>query len=843
MRWWRARTPSAADLEDRLRQKYLACRRLIALNNECLELMAGLQDDLSYVLPRPDGLGDRIGAISSRASAAVGELETLAERSYASLIRLVDGGREEIEREVARREALDTPRLAVGLRDVGLADRPEVGSKAAALGEIANRLGLPVPAGYVVTTAAYWQFFGVPCWQTVRDVMSRMDVDDAAGVREGSARLTDLVMTAPLPRAVEVAITDRAAACQADGAGLAVRSSAVGEGDTRSFAGQFASLLNVPPVALADAYRQVVASRFSERALTYRLTTGLEEVSSAMAVLVLPTLRAAASGILYTRDPRDPRADAVLVTATPGFGPDIASGRIPADFFVVSRGGSHRVLAQRVGRKAEALGLAAGGGLARHAVEGARVDEPALDRAQLATLADHGVRLERHFGRPQDVEWVLDEHGRIWLVQTRPLAVAAGGGGRSRTRQAPLAHGGLTVYPGRTSGPACVTDDVPRTPVPRGSVLFLRRPSPEIVRALSHIEGLVAEAGNVTGHAAALLREFRIPSVFGMDGAAARVKTGEPVSLDAGGAKVYAGTLWAPRALEAGPRERYVDRSGDVISRRLLALNLVDPNAFNFRPSGCRSTHDVLRFCHQKAIEAMFRVSDREVDRGAHAPKRLITPAPVNLYVLDLGGGLAADTGPAADVKPAEVLSRPFQALWRGVTHPGVTWNRQLPPTLDGLASVVAESVAGRTAAERALGDRSYLMVAGEYMNLNTRLAYHFTLVDACLSDAAAENYISFRFAGGGASRRRRNLRGCFVEACLAHYGFQVDRRGDVVNAWCRKAQADDTAEKLDIIGRLMACATQLDMYMTGQEMMRWYVRQFLEGNYAFAPAGDGPPR
>jgi pyruvate,water dikinase len=131
-------------------------------------------------------------------------------------------------------------------------------------------------------------------------------------------------------------------------------------------------------------------------------------------------------------------------------------------------------------------------------------------------------------------------------------------------------------------------------------------------------------------------------------------------------------------------------------------------------------------------------------------------------------------------------------------------------------------------------------------MNLNSRLAYHFTLVDACVTDLPNQNYVAFRFAGGGATRWRRNLRASFIEASLAHFGFQVDRRGDVVNAWFKKAPARETEDMLDILGRLMACASQLDMYMTSDEVMAWYVKQFIEGNYAFregeAGTGEEPP-
>ena len=230
----------------------------------------------------------------------------------------------------------------------------------------------------------------------------------------------------------------------------------------------------------------------------------------------------------------------------------------------------------------------------------------------------------------------------------------------------------------------------------------------------------------------------------------------------------------------------------------------------------------------------MFDLNDSEMEGRAHCSKRLLAPMPIDLCVLDLGGGLAASAASSEEVKPEEIVSRPFQALWRGVSHPDVTWTRGMPASISDLASVMATSLSAQTGVTRALGERSYLLVADEYMNLNSRLAYHFTLVDACISDAPSNNYISFRFAGGGATRERRNLRACFIDVCLAHYGFLVDRRGDLVNAWFKKAPAEETAANLDILGRLMACTSQLDMYMTSDAVMKWYVQQFLKGNYGF---------
>jgi pyruvate, water dikinase len=336
-----------------------------------------------------------------------------------------------------------------------------------------------------------------------------------------------------------------------------------------------------------------------------------------------------------------------------------------------------------------------------------------------------------------------------------------------------------------------------------------------------------------------LLREFQTPSVFQMPGSFEKVAPGEPVSLDAASAKVYRGVLWPPARKDAAMLERRRPKPRDPIGSRLLTLNLLDPSGPEFRPSGCRSAHDVLRYCHEKAIEAMFEVNDHELERGEHCSRPLRTALPMNLLVIDLGGGLAPDAG-RDGVEPAGIACRPFQALWKGVSHPGVTWTREMPASIGDLASVLARSLTPESGAMRRLGEKSYLLVAGEYMNLNSRLAYHYSLVDACLSDTPGNNYISFRFEGGGATRDRRTLRACFLEACLMSFGFQVHRRADLVNAWFRKAPAGQTADRLDVLGRLMACSSQLDMYMTSRQVMQWYVDQFLQGNYSLQPPGPG---
>jgi pyruvate,water dikinase len=845
--WWPKKEIQLAAPELSIRSRYASFRRILSLNNDCLEVLAGIQEDLQFAPPSRHILGNRIGVVFEEIGNIVAALERLTGDRFAALAAAVDLQSKEVESYIAARDELARPPLARWLREIDRSSEAEAGGKAAALGEIRNRLLLPVPDGFVITAEASRQFCGIPMWREMRDSARSLDLNDLHALEEVSATLAARVRKIPLPRAIEVALLERAAQLlQSSGSGLAIRSSAVGEGGEKTFAGQFLSLLNVPLHGVADAYREVVASRFGARALCYRLSTGLPEIENPMAVLCLRAIPALAAGIMYTRDPRNPKSDVLWITATRGLGLDVASGRAPADLTILARNKrSHPILEQFLAHKEELLVLSEDGGIVRRPVPPEQARQSSLSPPHLQTLSDWALRLEDHFGCPQDVEWVLDEQDKLWIVQSRPLALAESRTWplKSRIHDQPILSGGRTVFPGRVSGTAYLATDMNAlSQTPPGAILFLRKASPEIVETFPRISGLAAEWGNLTGHAASLLREFAIPSVFQLQGAFEKLRNGDAVSLDAVQPRLYLGKHWPERNFDLPLPKSARKKNDDPINHRVLTLHLQDPASFSFRPAGCQSAHDILRFCHEKAIQAMFDLNDGEIAQGAPSIKKLLAHAPVNLHVLDLGGGLEKTAATAAEVTPQQIVSRPFQALWRGVNHPGVSWTREIPVSLGDLASVMTTSLAAAPGPIRALGEKSYLLVADEYMNLNSRLAYHFTLVDACISDIPSNNYISFRFAGGGAARLRRNLRASFIEGCLSHYGFKIDRRGDLVNAWYKKAPAAQTEANLDILGRLMACSCQLDMYMLSRAVAGWYVQQFLAGNYAFQQP-SGQPR
>ena len=264
----------------------------------------------------------------------------------------------------------------------------------------------------------------------------------------------------------------------------------------------------------------------------------------------------------------------------------------------------------------------------------------------------------------------------------------------------------------------------------------------------------------------------------------------------------------------------------------MLALHLTDPLSRNFRAKKCQSVHDIVRFAHETAVRAMFDLSDEAVRRKQQRTWRLDTSVPLHLTLMDLGGAVPQAANVRSKLKPEEVLSVPFQALWRGVQTPNLSWSGRSQVSASGFMSVVATSAVDGGGAVRRLGDRNYAIVAREYLNLNARLAYHFAMVDAMVGNVPENNYINFRFRGGGAGADRRELRARFLAEVLLRSNFGVDRRGDLVTAWLHRHPQSASEEGLALLGRLMACARQLDMLMEGEQSVHDFVNRFLGGDY-----------
>ena len=535
----------------------------------------------------------------------------------------------------------------------------------------------------------------------------------------------------------------------------------------------------------------------------------------------MPMINPRVAGVIYTRDPENEGSDRMLINAVRGLAEELVQGRANADVFLASRKEAGVVLEQRPASR-EVSDKNSG---------------VSLGPSHVKILVESALRIEKHFGCPQDIEWAIDQSGQLAILQARELRLAEG-----RLRQAlsgklpvPLLSGGATIFAGRAVGDAWILrPGRSLDSVPEAALMVVDQATPDLAIVLPKVAGLIATLGNPAGHAATLIREFGVPSVFGVADATTAIKDGQSLSLDATRRTVYGGILWPNMQDQVRLRVRNPLRpkSTGFLSERILALNLVDPQAVSFRPKSCRTIHDIVRFVHEKAVEAIFEIGDKQARQSAQTTMTLETDMPLNLKVLNLGGGITPSARESSGIKPEEITSLPFQALWRGITSPGIKWTGRNRINASGFASVIASSLSQGGRPARELGANNYLMVAADYLCLNSRLAYHFAMVDSMIGDAAENNYVNFRFRGGGAGAERRSLRAQFLAQVLLHSNFGVNRQGDLVTAWLRRYPLNASEQGLLLIGRLMGCARQLDMLLNSSNDVKEYVEKFLQGDY-----------
>ena len=133
------------------------------------------------------------------------------------------------------------------------------------------------------------------------------------------------------------------------------------------------------------------------------------------------------------------------------------------------------------------------------------------------------------------------------------------------------------------------------------------------------------------------------------------------------------------------------------------------------------------------------------------------------------------------------------------------------------------------------MGGPSYAIIAGRYLNFNSRLGYHFTTIDTFCGPEINDNYITFYFKGGAADIGRRSRRAVMIASVLRKLGFKVEQKGDMVRGEAKKYSEEFTAGKLDMLGRLLGSVRLLDMHLADDRQVEWYAEQFLQGNYTFA--------
>jgi pyruvate,water dikinase len=822
---WFSRTSRPAGPRDltppsELLSRYRQYKRLLAANTAILNILADLQ------LKRDEGYLFDMAYVRGAVNRLGQEVTTLVD----ALIQLSGGRYKALETARARIAAAILGELApVEITPVPLCrPLPEVeaggfcGGKAEKLGELA-RLGFPVPRGFAVSAYAqklYFQESGLEDF--IREEVERADIRNLASLERTSTLIRERLLATPLPPAVSQALAEGMTRLGASR--VSVRSSALQEDGVITFAGQFESILNVPPEQVAEKYQEVIASQFTPRALYYCHASGFSYQDMAMGVLIMEMVASRAAGVMYTADPRSGEA-VTIINAVWGLGSGAVGGQVEPDVYRVEEG---RLVSRRLGSKAAMHLLAPAGGV-EEVKTGPEQAVPCLTPEQVLALAELGARVKDHFGLPQDIEWALDPEGRLLLLQARPLRVARGiktGYLPPRLKGVPvLVENGRIASRGAAAGPVYILTDTDLSRVPPGAVLVTLRALPEYGLAARQVAAVVSEAGSTTSHLATVLREAGVPALFGVKDATRLLPPGEVVTVDAYYGNIYAGRR--EELLKAPREDQFLHQSRawqtlERVLRHITPLNLLDPRGKNFTPEHCRTYHDITRFAHEKAMVELFEVSK---GKGARtAARHLKSTIPLEVQVVDLGGGVRPEAAESPVITPEDITSAPMQAYWRGVSAIG--WKGPKPLDLAGFMSVVMGAATDTNPQDR-LEEDNYALIAADYLNFSSRLGYHFTTVDAYFG-TPEDSYISLTFYGGGADLSRRVRRVEFLSRVLQHLDFRVEPKGDALTARLDGVPPGLLAEKLEILGRLIMVAKQLDVTMDSDAVVERYTQEFL---------------
>jgi pyruvate, water dikinase len=440
--------------------------------------------------------------------------------------------------------------------DLGLADLEQVGGKNSSLGEMISNLsaaGVAVPDGFATTAEAYWRFIGdTGLADLISRELSGLDTDDVQRLAEVGRRIRAAVVDQPFPADLEADIRtayNRLASGDEERS-FAVRSSATAEDlPDASFAGQQETFLNIRGIdSILIAIRQVFASLFNDRAIAYRVHHGFAHEQVALSAGVQQMVRSdvGASGVMFTMDTESGFTDAVFITSSYGLGEAVVQGAVNPDEFYVYKpalqAGRPAILKRGIGGKATKMIYTADRTVGKTTEF---VDVPEADRRvfsltdkEVEELARQAVAIEKHYGRPMDIEWGKDGiDGRLYILQARPETVqsrqAVGSVQRFRMDQkGPVLVEGRAIGQRIGAGPVRVLQlvDAMHEFVP-GEVLVADMTDPDWEPIMKRAAAIVTNRGGRTCHAAIIARELGIPAVVGTGSATRDLINGRPVTV------------------------------------------------------------------------------------------------------------------------------------------------------------------------------------------------------------------------------------------------------------------------------------------------------------------------
>jgi len=835
---------SVEDLRAAFTSRYHNFKLLLTSNNKALEIMS----DLEKALHGSNTFGmsfvrSRCTAVSVNVFRIVKHLDQLAPNKYAELYDRFKIIQERINHALESKKVLTGDQLVIPLRSIDRNMADQVGNKMANVAEIKNQIGLPVPAGFVISALAYEKFIQHNDLQV--EIDRRIQATDSDGIDDLyklSADIQQLIIRASVPADLEKAILEAYGEIEQEvGAGIKVslRSSALGEDAAgTSFAGQFRSDLNVSPDHIMNSYKAVVASKYGLPAITYRMNRGIPDEDVSMCVGCMVMVDAVAGGVMYSSNPFDFSDKSIFINSVWGLPKAVVDGSVDPDLFVISTGSLSKIVRKEIKSKDVEFRCYPDEGVCRTELAGDRRSEQSISDEHAMELAYMAVRLEGYYGSPQDIEWAMAPDSSILILQCRPLqhieveSTTIGDVEDTDSEARVITRGGITASPGVACGPVyLVKNDVDKLKFPEGGILVTAQSLPRWAPLLSTAAAVVTGLGGVAGHLANVAREFGVPALFGVSGATDIFRNGEIVTVDANGLKIYKGRVESLLSRQSN-RKNLMEGSPvyDILksaSQHIVPLNLLDPDSHEFHPRKCETLHDITRFCHEKSVHEMFNFG-KEHHFSERSSKQLMCRVPMQWWIINLDDGFKEDVD-GKFVNLDNIASIPMLSIWEGVV--AVPWEGPPPVDASGFMSVLMQATANPAldpAMRSPYAARNYFMLSRNFCSLTSRFGFHFSTVEALVSDRAMENYISFSFKGGAADYPRRVRRAVFVAHILAEFGFRTEVKEDSTLARIEGMDAEFMKERLRIIGYLIIHTRQLDMVMSNEASIIQYRSKIL---------------
>ncbi len=492
--------------------------------------------------------------------------------------------------------------------EVGKEDISEVGGKGANLGEL-TQAGLPVPQGYIVTAQAYFYFLKkTHLAKKISRLLYRLNPEDNKKLNVVSREIKKSILESKMPEDLAGEIS--AAYKKLGGFAVAVRSSATAEDlPEASFAGQQATFLNTEGAAeVVKSVQKCYASLFESRAIYYRIINKFDHMKVGLAVPVQNMIESEMSGIMFTVDPVEGDTDKLVIEAGYGLGEAIVSGSVTPDRYIVDKR-NFDIIDKEINRQTWKIVHKSGGG-DKHVAVGRRLQKAQkISDDLIKELAQVGVHIEDHYGKPQDTEWAL-ERGKVYMVQSRPITTlksqssdlkSQNRGSNSKlnlptsreSRPTPEVNSkpkkvllkGAAASLGVASGPVKIIHKPTEIDlVNKGDVLVTEMTTPDYVPAMRKAVGIITDTGGRTCHAAIVSRELGIPCVVGTGTATSKLKTGQKVTVDGAAGLVYDGIIQTDTQIEMAhqPKVAVTGENGSVtevpITGTKVYVNLGEPS-------------------------------------------------------------------------------------------------------------------------------------------------------------------------------------------------------------------------------------------------------------------------